>query len=130
MLTASNVAFNNSSDYRLKQDITPIKNPLERLLKLKPKNYRFIADVKYESCCDCYFDGFLAHEVSDIIPMAVSGVKDDPNMMQQLDYSKFTPLLTGALQELNEKVEKQQILIDKQQILIDSLISRLDKLEN
>ena len=53
-----------------------------------------------------------------------------------LDYSSFTPLLTGAIQELNEKVDKQQILIDnqqilidKQQILIDSLISRLEILE-
>jgi hypothetical protein len=48
---------------------------------------------------------------------------------QQMDYSKLTPLLTGAVQELNEKVEKQQILIDKQQILIDSLMKRLEILE-
>jgi hypothetical protein len=130
MNTASSIAFNNSSDYRLKQDIIPIENPLERLMKLKPKNYRFIADAQDESCCHCYFDGFLAHEVQDIIPMAVCGVKDDPDNFQQLDYSKFTPLLTGAVQELNEKVEKQQILIDKQQILIDSLMKRLEILEN
>jgi len=123
MLTSSTIQFSTSSDYRLKQDIIPIQNPLERLLKLKPKNYRFIADVKDESCCDCYFDGFLAHEVSDVVPMAVSGVKDDPDNFQQLDYSKFTPLLTGAVQELNEKVEKQQIIID-------SLIKRLEMLEN
>lgn len=77
-----------------------------------------------------FFQGFLAHEVENIIPNIVNGVKDDPNMMQQLDYSKFTPLLTGAVQELNEKVEKQQILIDKQQILIDSLMKRLEILEN
>jgi hypothetical protein len=137
MLSGSMIAFNNTSDYRLKQDIQPLTDSLERLMKLKPKNYRFIADAQDESCCNCYFDGFLAHEVSDIIPMAVTGVKDDPDNFQQLDYSKFTPLLTGAVQELNEKVEKQQILIDnqqilidKQQILIDSLIKRLDKLEN
>ena len=123
MLTGSQIQFASSSDYRLKQDIIPIQNPLERLLKLKPKNYRFIADVKDESCCDCYFDGFLAHEVSDIIPMAVSGVKDDPDNYQQLDYSKFTTLLTGAVQELAE-------LVQKQQILIDSLIERLEILEN
>ena len=128
MLTASSIAFNNSSDYRLKQDIKPIQNPLERLMKLKPKNYRFIADVEDESCCECYFDGFLAHEVQEILPMIVTGEKDDPNQMQQMDYSKLTPICVGAIQELNKKVDEQQILIDKQQILIDSLISRLDKL--
>jgi len=121
MLTGSMIAFNNTSDYRLKQDIEPLTDSLDRLMLLKPKSYRFIYDV--EAGQDFTFDGFLAHEVQNIIPMAVSGVKDDPNMMQQLDYSKFTPLLTGAVQELNEKVEKQQILID-------SLIKRLEILEN
>jgi hypothetical protein len=55
--------------------------------------------------------------------MAVSGKKDDPNMMQQMDYSKLTPLLTGAVQELNE-------LVQKQQKLIDMLIKRIEILEN
>jgi len=123
MLTASTVAFNQSSDYRLKQDIIPIQNPLERLMKLQPKNYRFIADANDESCCECYFDGFLAHEVENIVPMAVTGIKDDPNMMQQLDYSKFTPICVGAIQELNEKINNQQKLIDM-------LMTRLEILEN
>jgi len=123
MLTSATVAFNQSSDYRLKQDIIPIQNPLERLMKLQPKNYRFIADAKDECCCDCYFDGFLAHEVQDIIPMAVTGAKDDPDNFQQMDYSKLTPLLTGAVKELNE-------LVQKQQILINTLIKRIEILEN
>ena len=126
MLTTSTVAFNTSSDYRLKQDIEPIKNPLERLLKLKPVNYRFIHDVE-EGYENFIFDGFIAHEVEDIIPMAVSGTKDDPNIMQQLDYSKFTPLLTGALQELNDKVDKQQEMINKQQEMIDKQQEMIDK---
>ena len=46
-----------------------------------------------------------------------------------LDYSSSTPLLTGAVQQLNKKVDEQQILIDKQEILIDSLIKRLEILE-
>ena len=143
MLTASTIAFNTSSDYRLKQDIKPIQNPLERLMKLKPKNYRFIADAEDECCCECYFDGFLAHEVQEILPMIVTGEKDDPNQMQQMDYSKLTPICVGAIQELNEKVDKMQLIIDaqqevnekvdKMQLMIDSqqkmiemLLGRLD----
>jgi len=134
MFSASEVRFNQTSDYRLKQDIIDIPNPLERLLKLKPKNYRYIKNVEENDFR--ISEGFIAHEVEDILPSAVSGTKDDPENFQMLDYSSFTPLLTGAIQELNEKVEKQQILIDnqqilidKQQILIDSLIKRLEILE-
>ena len=135
MSSPSTVTYSNSSDYRLKQDITRLDDALDSLMMLNPVIYRMKHDV--EAGYDMFFHGFLAHEVENIIPNIVSGVKDDPNMMQQLDYSKFTPLLTAAVQELNEKVEKQQILIDNQQILmdnqqilIDSLISRLEILEN
>lgn len=121
MSSPSTVTYANSSDYRLKQDITKLDDALNSLMLLKPVIYRMKHDV--EAGYNMFFHGFLAHEVENIIPNIVSGVKDDPNMMQQLDYSKFTPLLTGAVQELNKKV-------DKQQILIDSLIKRLDKLEN
>ena len=130
MLTASSIAFNTTSDYRLKQDIIPIQNPLERLMKLKPKNYRFIADAKDESCCECYFDGFLAHEAQDIVPMAVSGVKDDPDNFQQMDYSKLTPICVGAIQEVNEKIDKMQLIIDNQQKIIEMLIKRIEILES
>jgi hypothetical protein len=129
MLTGSSIAFTTTSDYRLKQDIIPIQNPLERLMKLQPKNYRFIADAKDECCCECYFDGFLAHEVQDIIPMVVMGVKDDPDNFQQIDYSKLTPICVGAIQDLNKKVDKMQLIIDNQQQLINILITRLDNLE-
>ena len=130
MASASTVAFNQSSDYRLKQDVVPIKNPLERLMKLQPKNYRYIADVADECCCDCYIDGFIAHEIQEIIPICVTGIKDDPDQMQSIDYSKLTPICVGAIQELNNKVDKMQELIDIQCEMIKILITRLDKLEN
>jgi len=94
--------YGTTSDYRLKYDIKPIINPLERCLKLKPVNYNFISDKN-----NTIHDGFIAHEVQDIIPNIVSGKKDDPNKMQNIDYSKFTPLLTGAVQELYKIIEKQ-----------------------
>ena len=134
MVTAALIGFNTTSDYRLKQDIVPIKNPLERLMKLQPKNYRFIEDAKDECCCNCYIDGFLAHEIQEIIPMCVSGVKDDPNQMQSIDYSKLTPICVGAIQELNqelnEKIDKMQVLIDSQYDMIKILMTRLEKLES
>ena len=100
------------SDYRLKQDITPIKNPLERCLKLKPKNYRMISDVEKGNNNEC--EGFIAHEVQDIIPSAVLGEKDETDRMQSINYSGLTPLLTGSIQELYKIIQNQNQIIEKQ----------------
>ena len=94
------------SDYRLKQNVIPIKNPLERCLKLKPKNYRMIRDV--ERGYNNEQEGFIAHEAQDILPSAVFEEKDSKIRMQSIDYSKFTPLLTGAIQELYIIIKNQE----------------------
>ena len=54
-------------------------------------------------------DGFLAHEVYDYVPEAVSGEKDavdeDGNIKPQgIDQSKLVPLLVASVQELSAKV--------------------------
>jgi hypothetical protein len=101
----SNVSFNESSDYRLKENIVNITDGITRLKQLIPRRFNWIADST-----NTLRDGFLAHEVSPIIPEAVTGEKDaleedgsiDP---QQMDYGKLTPLLTAALQEAIAKIE-------------------------
>ena len=119
--------FNESSDYRLKENVVPISNAITRLKTLKPSRFNFISDATTT------LDGFLAHEVSEAVPEAVSGEKDgmagvtyyeegdtlpsgkeygDPKTYsttkiepQQLDQSKLVPLLTAALQESISKIE-------------------------
>ena len=54
--------------------------------------------------------GFFAHEVSDIVPEAITGDKDEVDddgemLKQQIDQSKLIPIIVAALQELSEKVE-------------------------
>ena len=123
-LTGSNsVALYSVSDYRMKKDVLPLKYCLNACLKLRPVEFRF------NSCCDKIHQGFIAHEVQEVIPNAVIFEKDDPNHTQQMDMTQIIPLLTGALQELNDKVDKQQELIDIQCEMIKILITRLDKLE-
>jgi len=52
----------------------------------------------------------VAHEVSDVVPEAISGAKDavddegNPEY-QGIDQSKLVPLLTAALQEAITKIE-------------------------
>jgi len=110
----SNTAFNTSSDYRLKENIALISDGITRVKKLKPSRFNWISDDT-----DKLQDGFIAHEVSPVIPEAVSGEKDavfaeDTDIgndkkgvikPQALDYSKLTPLLTAALQEAIAKIE-------------------------
>ena len=66
-------------------------------LNLKPKRFNFKEDDKT-------IDGFLAHEVSSVVPEAVTGEKDGTEM-QQLDYSKLATLTVAALQEAIAKIE-------------------------
>jgi len=67
----SSTAYNTSSDYRLKENVDHTWDATTRLKQLKPARFNFIADDT-----NTLVDGFLAHEVSSIVPEAISGAKD------------------------------------------------------
>jgi len=69
--TASSTSYATSSDYRLKENVDYTFDATTRLKQLKPARFNFIADDT-----NTLQDGFLAHEVSSIVPNAVSGLKD------------------------------------------------------
>ena len=105
------VSYNTSSDYRLKENVNYTFDATTRLKQLKPVRFNFIGDT-------ATVDGFLAHEVSDIVPHAISGKKDatenytDENGDEQtvikpqgIDHSKLVPLLTKSLQEAMARIE-------------------------
>ncbi len=122
--TANTTSFNETSDYRIKENVVGITSALDKINQLRPINFNFIGkSVK--------LDGFLAHEVQAVIPYAVSGEKDavktvkDGDLsddgskedaeriatlptkevpdLQQLDKSKLITLLTASVQELSAK---------------------------
>ena len=98
------VAYNTSSDYRLKENVEPVTDGIARLQQLKPSRFNFIADP------DKTVDGFLAHEVQAVVPEAITGEKDAEDedgkpIYQGIDQSKLVPLLTAALQEAVAKIE-------------------------
>ena len=67
----STTTFATSSDYRLKENVDYTWNATTRLKQLKPARFNWIADDT-----NTLQDGFLAHEVSSIVPEAVSKTKD------------------------------------------------------
>ena len=120
------VSFNTSSDYRLKENVSYNFDATSRLKQLKPVRFNWISDENNTT-----IDGFIAHEVSGIVPEAITGEKDamteevlyvdgdvipdgkkigdvkkasviDP---QGIDQSKLVPLLTKALQEAFDEID-------------------------
>jgi len=99
----STTTYATSSDYRLKENVVTDWNATSRLKQLKPSRFNFKADK------DTTVDGFLAHEVSSIVPEAVIGEKDavdkDGNIEPQgIDQSKLVPLLVKTVQELEARI--------------------------
>jgi len=137
-VTGSSTAYNTSSDYRLKTDVTYDWDATTRLKQLKPARFDWIADGD-----DAVpVDGFLAHEVQDIVPEAINGTHNEVEIwtqqqiddgdapdgtsagdnkldgdgntipvMQGIDQSKLVPLLTKALIEAVEKIEQLEARI-------------------
>jgi hypothetical protein len=108
-LTAT--GYNTSSDYRLKENIQPMTGALAKVAALKPVTYTWKADGSDG-------EGFIAHELAEVIPNAVTGEKDavetytdeDGNEQtrpkyQGIDTSFLVATLTAAIQELKAEFE-------------------------
>jgi hypothetical protein len=101
----STTTYNSGSDYRLKESVQPLTNALSTVAKLKPSTYKWKVDGSEGQ-------GFIAHELQEVFPLAVTGEKDAVDedgkpKLQGVDQSKLVVLLTAALQELNAKVDAQ-----------------------
>ena len=106
-------SYNTSSDYRLKHNIAPMTGALAKVSALNPVTYKWNAD-------DSDGEGFIAHELAEVVPQCVTGEKDAVNaegnpVYQGIDTSFLVAILTAAIQE--------------QQALIQSLTDRITALE-
>jgi hypothetical protein len=95
-------AYNVSSDYRLKENVLPMTTGLATISALKPVIYEWVSDKSAG-------EGFIAHELQEVIPHAVTGEKDavDPDGLirpQGVDYSKIVVHLVAAIQELQTRL--------------------------
>jgi hypothetical protein len=111
--TTSATAYNTSSDCRLKNTIAPMTGALAKVALLKPCTYKWNVDGSDG-------EGFIAHELAEVVPQAVTGLKDELDaegnpVYQGIDTSFLVATLTAAIQE--------------QQALIQDLTTRLVALE-
>ena len=115
-MQSSATAFNTSSDYRLKENVDYDWDATTRLKQLKPARFNWISDDT-----NTLLEGFMAHEVTSIVPQAVAGEKDqvataedvtaglakqvgDP-VYQGIDQSKLVPLMVKTIQELEARIK-------------------------
>ena len=139
-------SFNTSSDYRLKENVIELTGAIDRVKQVPVHRFNFIAEP------DKTVDGFLAHEVAEVVPEAIHGEKDamrteeyevtpavlddDGNVVteavmgtrevpeyQGIDQSKLVPLLTQALKDAITKIEALEVSNA-------DLLVRLEALEN
>jgi hypothetical protein len=96
-------SYNTSSDYRLKNTITPMTGALAKVALLKPCTYKWNADGSDG-------EGFIAHELAEVVPQCVTGEKDAVDAegnpkYQGIDTSFLVATLTAAIQELKAEFD-------------------------
>jgi len=101
----SSIAYLTTSDYRAKNTITPMTGALSKVALLKPCTYKWNADGSDSQ-------GFIAHELQEVIKECVVGEKDATNAdgspkFQGVDTSFLVATLTAAIQELKALVDAQ-----------------------
>lgn len=111
---STTTAYNTSSDYRLKDTITPMTGALTKVSLLKPCTYKWKVDGSDGQ-------GFIAHEINEVVPGCATGEKDAVDaegkpQYQGIDTSFLVAILTAAIQE--------------QQAMIVEMTARISALES
>ena len=105
------VNYSSASDYRLKENVAPMTGALAKVSQLKPCTYTWKFDGSEGQ-------GFIAHELQEVFPDAVTGKKDDVETYtdedgneqtkikpQGVDTSFLVATLTAAIQELKAELD-------------------------
>jgi hypothetical protein len=128
--TVSSVAYNTTSDERLKENIKNTRFGINDVLKINVKDYNYKADATKQ-----VLNGFIAQQLYTIYPEAVhKGGEDAKTSPWMVDYGKLTPLLVKGMQDQQVQIEalknnasnttnnaELKTIIEKQQAQIDAL---------
>ena len=103
--SADVIAYYSFSDKRLKTNIKPTTNNLEKVLKLEPVEYTW-KDGKRDGKKEI---GLVAQDVEKIVPEVVRENRrlsdDDDTLYKQVDYEHLVSTLIGAVQEQQDQIE-------------------------
>lgn len=121
--SSTSVAYNTTSDKRLKENIKPTAYSLEDLMKISVSDYNYRSDsAKVRET------GFIAQDLFKVFPGAVTiggdDVKENP---WQVDYGKLTPLLVKAIQDQQSQIEMQQKEIADLKYTLNERLAQLEQ---
>ena len=88
------------SDIRVKENIVPIDNALEKAKKLKGYMFNYKKEMNAE---DRRYGGVMAQDLEKILPDAVS----EKDGIKRVDMNAVVGLLVNAVNELNQKIESR-----------------------
>ena len=89
-----------SSDKRLKDNITPIDDPLAKVLSISGNTFNWNAASKWEGKADT---GVVAQEVEELGLPGLTDIREDGT--HAVRYEKLVPILIEAIKELSAKVD-------------------------
>jgi hypothetical protein len=108
--------FAFTSDYRIKKNIETNTTPaLNRIAQIRPVTYEFADYQELFKADGVAREGFIAHELAEVIPSAVEGEKDAEDQIQSLKLDALCSVMVKAIQE--------------QQTIINDLKARITALE-
>jgi hypothetical protein len=106
-VSTTGTTYSTTSDRRLKENIQTITDGTDKLMAMNPVTHTWKADPEAPSV-----HGFIAQEMKEIVPEAVS--KDtDPDEMMSMDYGRITPVLVAALQDANKKIAELETRLNE-----------------
>jgi hypothetical protein len=120
--TSDGTLTTNTSDVRLKTNLQPLENTLNKLLGINTYTFNWIDET------DRVDLGMIAQEVEQIFPNLV--FTNNVDGYKGIHYDKFSSILTKAIQEQQAIIETQEQKITDLETTIQSLITRIENLEN
>ncbi|MCA9371742.1 tail fiber domain-containing protein, partial [Candidatus Woesebacteria bacterium] len=116
----SQTNYNTTSDIRLKNNIRDTHYSLNNLLNIDVHDYEFIGSEQSST-------GFIAQELYQIYPEAVTAYLDNPDKYWQVDYGKLTPLIVKSIQDQQNQINDLGVNIDNNGNIVSGLNQNLQK---
>ena len=97
-------SFNATSDARLKENIIPLKDPLQKINQLQGVHFNWIEDASNN-----LNTGFIAQDVEKVIPEVVATAQEKSQKgiyTKSVNYSAVVPYLVESVKTLSNEVDK------------------------
>jgi len=114
--TSSSTSYNTTSDYRLKENITPVQGAADIVKMMRPCTYNFKSDGSWA-------DGFLAHELQELHPRAVIGEKD---AMKDEEYEVTPAVYEDVIIPAVEAVAEVSAVYDDEGVLVSEMVPAVE----